>query len=132
MRRSEEQLQKSIVAQLRLRLEPPWLFWANTAQRGTRKPWEQAILASLGQRAGIPDLYVLGPGSRLIGIECKAPPEIGKRGAVSKAKPRLNEAQQELFPKLAALGVPVLVVRDVDDALAALSTLGATFRGRSR
>lgn len=132
MRRPEEVLQKSIVQHLRLRLEPPWLFWANTAQRGTRKVWEQAILNALGQRAGLPDLFVLGPGPKLIGLECKAPPVIGKRGAPSKAKPRLNEAQQVVFPTLAGLGVLVIVVRDVDDAIAALSSLGAKFRGRSR
>ena len=131
MNRPEESLQKSIVAHLKLRLEPPWLYWANTAQRGTRKVWEQAILNALGQRAGLPDLFVLGPNSKLIGIECKAPPPQLKRG-VSKAKPRLSEAQQAMFPRLAGLGVPVIVVRDVDDCIAALSTLGATFRGRSR
>lgn len=132
MRRPEETLHRAIVQQLRLRLEPPWLYWANTAQRGTRKPWEQAILAAMGQRAGLPDLFVLGPGPKLIGVEVKAPPELTKRGARSKAKPRLNEAQQALFPQLAALGVPVIVVRDVDDCIAALSTMGATFRGRVR
>lgn len=131
MKRPEEQLQRAIVQQLELRLEAPWLFWANTAQRGTRKAWEQAILKALGQRAGIPDLFVLGPGPKLIGLECKAPPEPLKRGGVSKSKPRLNDAQQAMFPRLAGLGVPVIVCRDVDDALAALSTLGATFRGRS-
>lgn len=132
MRRPEEQLQRDLVQHLRLRLEPPWMFWANTNQRGTRKPWEQAILVALGLKAGIPDLFVLGPCSKLIGIECKAPPEIGKRGVVSKAKPRLNEAQQVMFPTFAGLGVPVIVVRDIDDAIAALSSLGAKFRGRVR
>lgn len=132
MKRPEEALQRSIVQHLTLRLEPPWIFWANTAQRGTRKPWEQAILKALGQKAGLPDLFVLGPDSKLIGVECKAPPEMGKRGEVSKAKPRLNEAQQKMFPTLAGLRVPVIVVRDVDDAIAALSTMGAKFRGRVR
>lgn len=132
MNRPEELLQKSLVQHLRLRLEPPWMFWANTNQRGTRKPWEQAILVALGLKAGIPDLFVLGPGSRLIGIECKAPPAKLKRGGVSKAKPRLNDAQAEVLPQLAVLGVPTIIVRDVDDAIAALSTLGATFRGRVR
>jgi hypothetical protein len=132
VRRPEEKLQRAIVQHLRLRLESPWLFWANTAQRGTRKPWEQAILNAMGQRAGLPDLFVLGPGPTLIGLECKAPPVIGKRGARSKAKPRFNEAQAGMFPKLAGLGVPVIVCRDVDDALAALATRGAPFKGRTR
>lgn len=131
MKRPEELLQKAIVQQLRLRLEPPWMFWANTGQRGTRKPWEQAILVALGLKAGIPDLFVLGPGPVLIGVEVKAPPVVGKRGKPSKAKPRLNDAQQQVFPQLAQLGVPVIIVRDVDDVIAALSSRGATFRGRS-
>jgi hypothetical protein len=132
MNRPEELLQRSLVQHLKLRLNPPWIFWANTNQRGTRKPWEQAILVGLGLKAGIPDLFVLGPGPILIGIECKAPPATLKSGAKSKAKPRLNDAQSEVLPQLAALGVPTIIVRDIDDAIAALSTLGATFRGRVR
>lgn len=130
MNRPEELLQRELVKHLRLRLEPPWMFWANTNQRGTRKPWEQAILVALGLKAGIPDMFVLGPGSTLIGIECKAPPRKLKSGAKSKEKPRLNDAQQVVIPQLAELGVPTIIVRDVDDAIAALSTLGAKFRGR--
>lgn len=130
MKRPEESLQRAIVQHLRLRLEPPWLFWATPNQKGTRKAWEQAILKALGVQAGIPDLFVLGPGPVLIGLEVKAPPAIGKRG-VSKAKPVLNDAQKAMFPRLAGLGVPVIVVRDVDDAIAALSSLGAKFKGRS-
>lgn len=132
MNRPEEQLQKALVRHLTLRLEQPSLFWATTNQRGTRKPWEQAILKALGMRAGIPDLFVLLPGSKLIGLECKAPPALGKRGQLSKAKPRLNDAQAEVLPQLAALGVPTIIVRDVDDAIAALSTMGAKFRGRAK
>lgn len=132
MRRPEEQLQRSLVQHLRLRLEPPWMFWANTNQRGTRKPWEQAILVALGLKAGIPDLFVLGPDRMLIGLECKAPARPLKNGAKSKAKPVLNEAQQQVIPQLAGLGVPTIIVRDVDDAIAALSSLGAKFKGRVR
>lgn len=131
MNRPEEQLQKDLVKHLRLRLEPPWIFWATANQRGTRKAWEQAILVSLGVKAGIPDLYLLGPGPQLIGIECKAPLPRLKSGRTSKQKPRFNEAQQAVFPQLAALGVPVIVCMDIDDAVAALSSLGVPFRGRA-
>ena len=61
MKRPEEALQRAIVARLRARLEPPWLFWATANQRGTRKAWEQAMLKAMGTRAGIPDLFVAGP-----------------------------------------------------------------------
>lgn len=130
MKRPEEVLQRAIVQHLEQRLMPPWLFWATPNQRGTRSVVEQQILKALGVRAGIPDIFVLGPGSLLIGLEVKAPPKQGKRGA-SKAKPVLNDAQKAMFPRLAGLGVPVIVARDVDDAVAALSSLGAPFRGRA-
>jgi len=132
VRRPEEQLQRALVQHLRLRLEPPWIFWATANQRGTRKAWEQAILVALGVRAGIPDLFVLGPNRVLIGLECKAPAETLKSGEKSKAKPNISPAQQATIGALATCGVPTIIVRDVDDAVAALSTLGATFRGRVR
>jgi hypothetical protein len=130
MKRLEETLQREIVRHLEWRLEPPWMFWATPNQRGTRSVVEAQILKTLGVKAGIPDLFVLGPGPILVGLEVKAPPTVGKRG-VSKARPRLNEAQQAMFPRLAGLGVPVIVVRDVDDAIASLSSLGAKFKGRA-
>lgn len=130
MNRPEENLQRAIVKHLELRLEPPWMFWATPNQRGTRSAAETMILKAMGVKAGIPDLFILGPGPVLIGLEVKAPPAQGKRG-VSKAKPALNDAQKAMFPRLAGLGVPVIVIRDVEDAIAVLSTLGATFRGRA-
>lgn len=132
MRRPEEALQRSLVQHLRMRLEPPWMFWATPNQRGTRKAWEQAILAGLGVRAGIPDLFVLGPGPILVGLEIKAPPAMLKSGEKSKAKPAISDAQKSTIGALCACSVPTIIVRDVDDAIAALSTLGAKFRGRVR
>lgn len=129
MQRPEETLQRAIVAYLDRCLLPPWIFWATPNQRGTRKVYEQTILKALGVRAGVPDLFILGPGARLIGIEVKAPAKQTKRGA-SKAKPVLNDAQKAMFPRLAELGVPVVIVRDVDDMVSALRTMGAPFRGR--
>lgn len=131
--RPEDTLHRAIVRHLEARLEPPWMFW-HTPNSGIRRSQNPAAfgayLKAMGQLAGIPDLFVLGPGPVLIGLEVKAPPTVGKRG-VSKAKPILNDAQKAVFPRLAGLGVPVIVVRDVDDAIAALSSLGAKFRGRS-
>lgn len=129
MKRPEENLQRAIVQYLDRCLMPPWMFWSTPNQRGTRTVVEAQILKALGVRAGIPDLFVLGPNATLIGLEVKAPPKLGKRG-VSKAKPTLNDAQKAMFPRLAGLGVPVIVVRDVEDAVAALSSIGAPFRGR--
>jgi len=130
MKRPEEALQRALVQHLRLRLEPPWMFWATANQKGTRKAWEQAILAAMGMRAGMPDLFVLGPDRVLVGLELKAPPTVGKRGEPSKAKPRVSPAQVAAHYDLNRCGVPTIVCRDVDDAVAALSTLGAKFKGR--
>jgi hypothetical protein len=132
MRRPEEQLQLDLVKHLRLRLEPPWMFWATINHKGTRKAWEQALLTAMGMRAGIPDIFVLGPGSKLIALELKAPPAMLKSGDKSKAAPAISDNQRKTIGELATLGVPTIIVRDVDDAIAALSTLGAKFRGRTR
>ncbi len=129
MNRPEERLQRDLVAHLTLRLQPPWFFWATINQKGTRKSWEQAMLKAMGARAGIPDLFVIGPNRMLVGLELKAPPKQLKRG-VSKAKPALSEAQRDAIAALEKCGVPTIIVRDIDDAVSALSTLGATFRGR--
>lgn len=131
MRRPEEIVQRALCDHLRLRLQPPWIFWATPNQRGTRKVYEAQILKTLGVRAGIPDLFVLGPNSKLIGVECKAPPRQPKdRARISRAKPRLSEAQVDTIGALGALGVPTIIVRDVDEAIRALTALGAPFRGR--
>ena len=130
MKRPEEALHRAIVQHLRLRLEPPWMFWCTPNQRGTCKAWEQAMLKAMGVRAGIPDLFVLGPGPTLVGLEIKAPSATLKSGEKSKAKPSISDAQKSTIGALCACGVPTIIVRDVDDAVAALSTLGAKFRGR--
>lgn len=89
------------------------------------------MLKAMGTMAGMPDLFVLAPNRLLIGLEIKAPPERLKSGKTSAAKPQLSEAQKVVFPTLAGLGVPVIVVRDVDDVVASLSSLGVKFRGRT-
>ena len=131
MRRPEEIVQRTLCDHLRLRLMPPWIFWATPNQRGTRKVYEAQILKALGVRAGIPDLFILGPGSKLIGIECKSPPRALKsRARKSTAKARLSEAQEHTIGELAGLGVPTLIARNVDETIAALAALGVPFRGR--
>lgn len=130
MRRPEEALQRALVAHLRLTLKPPWIFWATANQKGTRKSWEQAMLKAMGCRAGIPDLFALGPDRMLVGLELKAPPERLKNGQASTAKVSLSDAQLDTMRALEACGIPTIIVRSIDDAVAALSTLGAEFKGR--
>jgi hypothetical protein len=129
MKRPEEALHRAIVTHLRARLEPPWMVW-HTPNGGGRSKAEAGILKALGVTAGMPDLFVLGPNRNLIGIEIKAPPKQLPSGRTSAAKAPLSEAQKLTIGAFCACGVPVIVVRDLDDAIASLSTLGARFRGR--
>jgi hypothetical protein len=117
MNRPEEITHRAIAAHLRLRLAPPWMFWSTPNQRGTRKGWEQAILAALGVRPGIPDLFVAGEG-RVIGVEVKA------------SKGSLSPAQRDTIAALAAAGIPTVIVRSVDEAEAVLRQMGVPLRGR--
>lgn len=136
--RSEDILHRAIVKRLSdplCGLAPPWMLW-HTPNSGIRRGQNPAAfgayMKAMGLRAGVPDLFVLGPGPILVGLEIKAPAKILKSGKKSKAKPAVSDAQEETHLALAACGVATIIVRDVDDALAALSTLGATLRGRSR
>ena len=136
--RPEDTLHRAVVRRLRdplCGLAPPWMLW-HTPNSGIRRGQNPAAfgayMQAMGLTAGIPDIFVLGPGRVLIGLEIKAPPAILKNGKKSAAKPNISDAQKAAIGALCACGVPVIVVRDVDDAIAALSTLGATFRGRSR
>lgn len=132
MKRPEEALQRAIVHFLTFALPKNWLFWATPNQRGTRTVVEQKILRALGVRAGVPDLFVLGPGATLIAIEVKAPPKALKRGGLSTAKPAISEAQAAVLALLAANGVPVLVARSIDDVEAALRGLGVPLKSNGR
>ena len=130
MKRGEEGLQRALVAFLRASLPKPWLVF-HVPNGGGRSKAEGGILKAMGVRAGIPDLFLLGPNSRLIAIECKAPPRTLKtRARKSLAKARFSEAQQETIAALGELGVPTLIARNVEETIAALAALGVPFRGR--
>ena len=124
MNRPEEQAHRAIVQWLAYALPKDWLFWATPNQRGTRSVAEAQILKSLGVRPGMPDLFILGPGCRLIAIEVKAPAPTLKRGGVSQAKPRVSEEQHRVIAQLGALGVPTLIARSIDDVESALRNMG--------
>lgn len=128
-RRPEEALQRALVTHLRARLPRPWMVWA-TPNGGARSKAEAGILKATGTLAGVPDLFVLGPG-RLIALELKAPPKALKSGARSRAQPRLSDEQRAVIAQLAECGVPTLVVRDLDAALGALAALGVPLDGRA-
>jgi hypothetical protein len=78
----------------------------------------------------MPDLFVLGPSRALVAMELKAPPKPLKSGQPSKAKPRLSPEQRDVIAALGECGVPTLVVRDLDEAVKALTALGVPLKGR--
>lgn len=130
MRRPEEAAHRAIVQHLRMRLPEPWLVW-HTPNGGGRSKAEAGILKALGVMAGMPDLFVLGPECFLIGLEVKPPAKKLRSGKQSKARPRLNDAQKALFPKLASLGVPVIIVTDAEEAVMVLRSMNVPVRGRA-
>lgn len=136
MKRPEEKLQRALVATLRALLPKPWLVFA-VPNGGGRSKAEAGVLKACGVLAGVPDLFVVGPYTqtpgipRVIALELKAPPKPLKSGAVSQAKPNVSDAQRDVIAALGACGVPTLIVRDVDEALRALTQLGVPLRGRT-
>lgn len=123
-------MQKAFVAHLEERLLDPWIFWATANQKGTRKTWEQQLLKALGVKPGVPDLFVLGPGPTLIGVEMKAPPKLLQNGIIkSRARPRLSEDQSLMRGKLELCDATYIVVNDLDLGLMALAMLGAPILG---
>lgn len=143
MKRPEEALHRAGVAYLRDALPSPWIVF-HVPNGGGRSKAEAGILKAMGVLAGMPDLFVLGPGSevahaagatplrpRLIAIEFKAPPKRLRTGGPSKAKPRLSPAQTARQIDLGACGVPYLVIDDLADLVQSLKALGVPLRGRS-
>ncbi len=128
MNRSEDALQKSLVAWLRFN----GLFVTHVPNTARRSPREGKRYRDMGMVAGYPDLIVHGQGGRTVLIEVKAPPARLKSGALSKARPRLSDDQEAILPQLAALGIPVLVARSIDDVEAALRGLGVPLRDKGR
>lgn len=143
MKRSEERLQRELVAYLRVALPKPWLVFHVPNGAGRSKA-EAGILKAMGVLAGVPDLFVVGPlpkgavafwseatqATSLIAIELKAPPKMTKTGKPSKAKPRVSDAQRDVIEALGACGVPTLIVNNMDEALRALAQLGVPLKGR--
>jgi hypothetical protein len=102
----------------------------NQGERSTQHA--HGIWKAMGVLAGIPDIFVLGPERRLIGLECKAPRKRLKSGALSNAAPGISQAQRETFEMLGDCDVRVVVVQSIEEAEQALIGLGVPLKGRSR
>jgi len=145
--RPEEALHRACLDYLRASLPKPWIVW-HTPNGGGRSKAEAGILKAMGVLAGMPDLFVMGPGPEvvapteprgvalrsfphLIAIEFKAPPKRLRTGGPSKAKPRLSPAQTARQIDLGACGVPYLVIDDLADLTQSLKALGVPLRWRA-
>lgn len=149
MQRHEETLHRAAVAYLRAALPKPWDLW-HTPNGGGRSKAEAGILKAMGTRAGVPDLFVMGPqilhprewlgeltsthemvtAPRLIAIEFKAPPKRLRSGGPSKARPRLSPAQASFQAYLGRCGVPYLVIDDMAEMVQKLKALGVPLKAR--
>lgn len=117
MQRLEEATHRAIANFLRVSLPKPWLFFhpPNGSRRGKA---EGGVLKMLGMRAGLPDLFVIGP-QRVLCLEVKAP------------KGSLTPAQADAIEALAACGIPTVVVRSLEEAERFLREQGVPLRGRA-
>lgn len=131
MNRPEQAFQIALVSHLRARLPRPWMVWAtpNGGEAATAR--KHGIRKAMGVLAGVPDLFVAGPGCKVIGIECKAPPNRLRGGGLSGAKARVSDVQRDAIASLGECGIPTIVVRDIDAAVVALTQLGVPIKGRS-
>lgn len=94
-------------------------------------------LKRMGRKAGMPDLQVVTAQSDKLPrgvfmIECKAPPKRLRSGRLSQALPRVDKEQDAMMARLAALGIPTLIIRSLDDLELALIGLGVAVKTRSR
>lgn len=130
MRRPEAALQIALVAHLRARLPKPWIVFHVRNQGEQRTKHFHGVLKAMGVLAGIPDLFLIGPG-KVIAMEIKAPRKRLKGGGVSQAKPALSPDQADVIATLAACGIETLIVQDMDEAVRALTGMGVPLRGRA-
>ena len=113
MRNAEAQIQASIVHWIRA-AAPDCIVFA-VPNDGLFTKSECAKRKWTGVLPGVPDLIVMAPGGRTFGLECKRP------GGV------VSYEQRQMFFRMAALGVPVAVVHNVQEAQNALAAWEIAF-----
>jgi hypothetical protein len=114
MRRPEQVFQASLVKSLAMVLDPSCLMFA-VPNGGWRTKREAAILIGQGVVPGIPDLMILFNGTAA-GMELKA-----GRGATS-------DSQDKVHVRFARAGIPIAIIRTLDEALTFLDSAGVPFR----
>src|SRR5262245_8586399 len=116
MKRPEQQLQKAVCEHLTARGQHD-LFWWHHPAGGYRSPVEAAIFKSIGNKAGLPDLFLLRQG-KLYGLELK--PEGG----------RLSPTQTAAHVLLWQAGAIISTAVGIDAAIRQLETWGL-LKGRA-
>jgi len=116
MNRPEQSLQIAVVDLLRIALAPPAAFWS-TPNGGLRTPREASLMKATGQRAGVPDLWVMWAGN-LGGIELKAP-----QGRLSPEQIMWRGITEANLHRWA-------VCKSVNEVVATLEEWGCPLRGR--
>jgi len=104
MNRREDEIQKAIVSYMHL-AAAPGVFIAAIPNGGLRSHLEAKIMKGLGVRAGVADLFIVGPGARVYFVEVKAP------------KGRLSEHQIAFQDWCLKHQVPHAVVCSLDEAI---------------
>jgi hypothetical protein len=116
MNRPEQNLQIQVVDFLRIALSPPATFFS-VPNGGYRTPREASLMKATGQRAGVPDLWIMWPGN-LGGIELKAP-----KGVLSEDQMLWREITEANLHRWA-------VCRSVNEVVATLEDWGAPLKAR--
>lgn len=132
MRRSEDNFQITVADELRRAN----LFFIHVKNQGKWSPQYGKRLNRMGRRKGALDLQVFAEISDklprgIVWIECKRPPQVLPSGKVSKAKPRVDEDQEAFIAECTSRGMPVLVVRSLDELFAGMAGLGVPLRARA-
>lgn len=107
-RAREADLHKSVAHFLRWALVPPALFTTFPAGWGKLSKATAGRLYASGLAPGMPDIFVFGPGRRVVGIELKVPPNTA------------TAVQRTMFAKLQAVGIKVYICTSIEDVADAL------------
>lgn len=113
---SEAQIQRAIVQWFNLALSPN-VAWCAIPNGGYRRRKEAQIMKGLGTVPGAPDLVIFYPHGRVLCLEVKT--DTG----------RVSESQYWFHAKLQWCGVPLEIVRSLDDAIEACRRYGVPTKG---
>jgi hypothetical protein len=128
----ETDLQAAVAEALDVLLLPPATWAAYPAGHIALTGQQAAKLARMGLRRGWPDLLVLHGG--IYSIELKRPGGRLSRTRTVRTRRgtlRIIPGQTEVFPKLEAAGMRLVVCEDIESVLAALAAWGVPLRGRA-